>query len=166
LFDACTEITTVKGLFHGCTALETIPEGLFANNVAITSFETTFAECKSLRSIPADLFSSIGTTTSSVKFTDCFAECSSLESVPHTLFDTVRRINYIDGCFEGCVSLTGESPYTVIVAEDGTERKVHLYERERGDDFPNAPVTDSAHSGCFAGCTNLADYSDIPSSWR
>lgn len=166
LFDACTEITTVKGLFHGCTALESLPEGLFANNVAITSFETTFAECKSLRSIPADLFSSIGTTTSSVKFTDCFAECSSLESVPHTLFDTVRRINYIDGCFEGCVSLTGESPYTVIVAEDGTERKVHLYERERGDDFPNAPVTDSAHSGCFAGCTNLADYSDIPSSWR
>ncbi len=166
LLDACADITTVKGMFHGCTALESIPEGLFAKNIAITSFEKTFAECKSLRSIPSDLFSSIGTKTSSITFAECFAECVSLESIPASLFDTVRRINYIDGCFMGCVSLTGESPYTIIVAEDGTETKVHLYERTKGDDFIYVPSSTSAHAECFAGCVNLTDYDDMPSSWK
>lgn len=166
LLDACQDITTVKGMFHGCTALESIPEGLFANNTNITSFEKTFAECKSLKSIPAGLFSSIGTLTSSIKFTQCFAECIALESIPASLFDTIRRINYIDGCFEGCVTLTGESPYTIIIAEDGTESRVHLYERSKGDDFPYVPSSSSAHEACFAGCQNLTDYNDMPESWR
>lgn len=166
LLDACVDITTVKGMFHGCTALEVIPEGLFANNIAITSFERTFAECKSLKSIPADLFSSIGTKTTAITFAECFADCLSLESLPVSLFDTVRRINYIDSCFEGCVSLTGESPYTIIIAEDGTQSKVHLYERTKGDDFPYAPTSSSAHASCFAGCTSLTDYNDMPSTWR
>ena len=166
LLDACVDITTVKGMFHGCTALETIPEGLFANNVAITSFETTFAECTSLKSIPEDLFSSIGTKTSSVTFSECFAECVSLKSIPVGLFDTVRRINYIDGCFYNCRSLTGESPYTIIVAEDGTETKVHLYERTKGTDFPNVPSSTSAHEACFAGCIKLSDYKNMPDTWK
>lgn len=166
LLDACIDVTTVKGMFHGCTALESIPEGLFAKNVAITSFEKSFAECKSLKKIPADLFSAIGTKTSAVTFAQCFAECTSLESIPVSLFDTVRRINYIDSCFEGCTSLTGESPYTIIVAEDGTQTKVHLYERTKGDDFPNVPSSASAHEACFAGCTGLTDYNDMPTTWR
>lgn len=166
LLDACIDVTTVKGMFHGCTALESIPEGLFAKNVAITSFEKSFAECKSLKSIPADLFSAIGTKTSAVTFAQCFAECKSLESIPVSLFDTVRRINYIDSCFEGCTSLTGESPYTIVVAEDGTQTKVHLYERTKGDDFPNVPSSASAHEACFAGCTGLTDYNDMPTTWR
>lgn len=166
LLDACIDVTTVKGMFHGCTALESIPEGLFAKNVAITSFEKSFAECKSLKKIPADLFSAIGTKTSAVTFAQCFAECTSLESIPVSLFDTVRRINYIDSCFEGCTSLTGESPYTIIVAEDGTQTKVHLYERTKGDDFPNVPSSASAHEACFAGCAGLTDYNDMPTTWR
>lgn len=166
LLDACVDITTVKGMFHGCTALESIPQGLFANNVAITSFEKTFAECVKLKSIPEDLFSSIGTKTSSVTFSQCFAECASLESIPAGLFDTVRRINYIDGCFENCISLKGESPYTIITAEDGTQTKVHLYERTKGTDFPNAPTSSSAHAGCFAGCIKLSDYKNMPDTWK
>lgn len=166
LLDACVDITTVKGMFHGCTALESIPEGLFANNVAITSFETTFAECSSIKSIPADLFASIGTKTSSITFSECFAECASLESIPVGLFDTVRRINYIDGCFANCRSLKGESPYTIIVAEDGTETKVHLYERTKGTDFPNVPSSSSAHEACFAGCIKLSDYKNMPETWK
>lgn len=166
LLDACVDITTVKGMFHGCTALESIPQGLFANNVAITSFEKTFAECVKLKSIPEDLFSSIGTKTSAVTFSQCFAECVSLESIPVGLFDTVRRINYIDGCFENCVSLKGESPYTIITAEDGTETKVHLYERTKGTDFPYAPTSSSAHAGCFAGCIKLSDYKNMPDTWK
>ena len=166
LLASCPDITTVKGMFHGCTSLKTIPAGLFANNPSIQYFEATFAECQSLTSVPEGLFSAIGTTSSSITFSDCFAQCTSLRSIPVSLFDTVRRINYIDGCFAGCIQLSGESPYTIITAEDGTQSKVHLYERERGDHFLMVPSSASAHAECFADCRNLSDYYDMPIDWK
>lgn len=166
LLASCPDITTVKGLFHGCTSLKAIPAGLFANNPAIQYFEATFAECKSLTSVPEGLFAAIGTKSSSITFSDCFAECTSLKTIPVTLFDTVRRINYIDGCFAGCSQLEGESPYTIITAEDGTETKVHLYERERDDNFLTVPSSESAHADCFADCRKLSDYYDMPIDWK
>lgn len=165
-FEGCSAVNGVRSLFDGCSSLKSLPEGLFASMPAITTFERTFADCSSLETLPADLFSAIGTKTSSITFAECFSGCSSLKSLPSSLFDTVRRINYIDECFKNCISLTGESPYTIIVGADGTEKRVHLYERERGDDFPNAPVTASAHADCFAGCSGLSDYANIPSSWK
>lgn len=155
------KLTDVRGLFTDCSSLKFIPEGLFAGTPAITSFESTFSGCSSLESLPEQMFAAIGTKTSSVKFSECFMDCSSLKSLPAGLFDTVTRINYIDMCFSGCISLSGESPYTII-----GDRKYHLYDRERGDDFPNAPVSSSAHEACFAGCTGLADYNEIPSTWK
>lgn len=161
LLPAAQKVTSVKEIFAECSSLKSIPSDLFANTVAITSFEGAFAECSSLETVPEDLFSSIGTKTSGITFSECFMNCSRLKTIPAGLFDTVNRINYIDGCFKGCTSLTGESPYTVI-----GDRKVHLYERERGDDFPIIPSLASSHSGCFAGCSGLTDYSVIPSDWK
>ena len=161
-----SKATSVKEMFAECSSLKSVPSGLFASTPAVNTFEGTFAECTALETIPEDLFSAIGTKTSSVTFAECFMNCSALKSLPAGLFDTVRRISYIDSCFEGCSSLTGESPYTMITGADGVEKKVHLYERERGDDFPNAPVSASAHAGCFAGCTGLTDYNEIPSDWK
>ncbi len=166
LFSGCSAVTTVRALFEGCRSLKAIPEALFANMPAITDFERTFSGCTSLESLPAGLFSAIGTKTSSIKFSKCFMGCSALKSLPAELFDTVRRINYIDACFKGCSALSGESPYTVITAADGSENRIHLYERERGDAFPNAPINTSAHTECFAGCTGLSDYATMPSTWR
>lgn len=158
--------TSVKSMFENCTSLITLPADLFAQAPAITSFESTFAGCKALTELPAELFAAIGTKTSSITFAECFMGCSSLTSIPVGLFDTVRRINYIDNCFEDCSSLTGESPYTIIVAEDGTEQKVHLYERTRGTDFPTVPSSSSAHTACFKGCSGLSDYESIPTDWK
>lgn len=160
------KVTTVKGMFDGCSSLTAIPESLFDGAPAITNFERTFAGCSSLTSIPAGLFSAIGTKTSSIVYSECFSKCSALESLPASLFDTVRRLTYIDGCFEGCTSLTGESPYTIITAEDGSEQKVHLYERTRGTDFLSVPGSASAYAKCFMDCTGLSDYDDIPTSWK
>lgn len=160
------KVTYVTDMFAGCTSLTAVPEDLFAGTPAITGFEGTFAECTSLESIPETLFSAIGTKTSSVTFAECFFKCSALKSLPAGLFDTVRRINYIDGCFYGCTSLTGESPYTVITDENGEQTKVHLYERTKGDDFIIVPSSSSAHADCFDGCTGLTDYDDMPSDWK
>lgn len=161
LMPAAEKVTSVKDMFAECSSLKTIPSGLFAGNPAITSFEATFADCISLETVPEDLFSAIGTKTSGITLSECFMGCKSLQSLPAGLFDTVRRISYIDGCFEGCSALTGESPYTMI-----GDRKVHLYERERGDDFPVVPSSSTAHENCFAYCRKLTDYSQMPSSWK
>ena len=161
LMPAAEKVTSLKDLFAECSSLKTLPSGLFAGLPAVTSFEAAFADCTSLESVPEDLFSAVGTKTSAITFAECFMNCSSLRNLPAGLFDTVRRINYIDNCFDGCSSLTGESPYTMI-----GDQKVHLYERVKGDDFPIVPSSSSAHTKCFAGCTGLTDYTEIPTDWK
>lgn len=161
LLSACGEVKYVERMFLGCKSLKTLPESLFAGCPNIQTFEETFAECSALETIPEKLFSAIGTTTTSIPFSLCFYGCSSLKSLPAGLFDTVRRINFIEGCFAGCTSLTGESPYTMI-----GEEKVHLYERVQGTDFPRVPSSKSAYEACFAGCTGLTDYANMPEEWR
>ncbi len=161
LMPAAEKVTSLKDLFAECSSLKTLPSGLFAGLPAVTSFEAALAECTSLESVPEDLFSAVGTKTSAITFAECFMNCSSLKTLPAGLFDTVRRINYIDNCFDGCSSLTGESPYTMI-----GDQKVHLYERVKGDDFLIVPSSSSAHTKCFAGCENLDDYSAIPTDWK
>lgn len=161
LMPAAEKVSSVKDMFAECSSLKTLPSGLFADLPAITSFEAAFADCTSLESVPEDLFSAIGTKTSSITFAECFMNCKSLKSLPAGLFDTVRRINYIDNCFDGCTSLSGESPYTMI-----GDQKIHIYERVKGDDFPIVPSSTSAHSKCFAGCENLDDYNAIPTDWK
>ena len=147
-------------MFLGCSALKSLPGDLFAGCPKIERFEETFAECTALESIPQTLFSAIGTTTTSITLSACFYGCSALKSIPAGLFDTVRRISFIDYCFADCKSLTGESPYTMV-----GENKVHLYERTQDTDFPRVPTNKSAHIGCFAGCTGLSDYANIPAEW-
>ena len=160
LLSACGEVKYVERMFLGCTALKSLPGDLFAGCPKIEKFDETFAECTALETLPESLFSAIGTTTTSIVFSACFYGCSSLKSIPVGLFDTVRRISFIDYCFADCKSLTGESPYTMV-----GENKVHLYERTQDTDFPRVPSNKSAHIGCFAGCTGLSDYANIPAEW-
>ena len=161
LLASCANLAYVNRMFSGCTALKAVPEKLFAGNPKIQTFEEAFLGCSALETLPEKLFSAIGTTTTSVTFANCFKGCSALTSLPAGLFDTVRRISSINGCFEGCKSLTGESPYTVI-----GEEKVHLYERVQGEDFPRVPSSKSAHAACFKGCTGLTDYATMPDEWK
>ncbi len=161
LLASCANLAYVNKMFYGCTALKTVPEKFFAGNPKIQTFEEAFSGCTALETIPEKLFSAIGTTTTSVTFAKCFYGCSALKSLPAGLFDTVRRISYINSCFEGCTSLTGESPY-IVIGED----KIHLYERVQGEDFPRIPSNKSAHEGCFSGCTGLSDYANIPDDWK
>lgn len=42
--------------FHGCEALTSIPEKLFANCPEVTDFDDTFSSCRTLTSIPEKLF--------------------------------------------------------------------------------------------------------------
>ena len=166
LLAACANITYVNNMFHGCTALKTVPEKLFANNPKIESFEKTFLGCSALETLPERLFSALEGGTKSVTFASCFKDCTALKSLPAGLFDPALRISYIDNCFNGCTSLTGESPYTMV-----GEEKVHLYERVQSTTtnptpFLRVPSGATAHADCFAGCEGLDDYKNMPMEWR
>ena len=68
-------ITDCIGLFYVSFVLNEIPESLFSNNTAVTSFYSTFAGCIVLTSIPEKLFSN---NTKVTDFSSTFSRCSGL----------------------------------------------------------------------------------------
>lgn len=158
LLASCTELKYVNRMLSGCSALKTVPERVFANNSKIESFEETFMDCTALETLPEKLFSALEGGTKSVTFASSFKGCSALKNLPAGLFDATRRISSVYNCFKGCTSLTGESPYTMV-----GEKKIHLYERVQGEDFPRVP---SSYDDCFADCSGLTDYAVMPMAWR
>ena len=184
LFDNCTEVTSFAGTFFGCssTSLTSIPQGLFDNCTEVSSFESTFTSCHNLASIPQGLFDNCTKVTS---FTGTFKFCPYLTSIPQGLFDNCTEVTdfsytfcncYIsyftsipsglfDNCtkvtsfrstFEGCSSINGESPYTII---DGKE--YHLYDRYK---LPSHFAKPDGKS-CFKGCVRLLGYSSMDPYW-
>jgi hypothetical protein len=95
-------LTRAEGMFAGCTALTTIPAGLFVNNSAIDKFSNCFNGCASLTPIPAGLFS---TNTAVTDFNNCFNGCTSLTTIPAGLFTYNSAVNNFSSCFNGCTAL-------------------------------------------------------------
>ena len=206
LFANCTEITSVDRIFQGCgnlkeipedlfancpqvthavytfaeTAVERIPENLFASFVNVIDFSHVFDNCDFLNDIPEELFKncsqvlslsyafarSIITEIPAGIFNGCpkvqnvgyaFGWCSNLKSVPSSLFDQNRKIIDFGKTFYRCNGLSGESPYTEV---DGV--KYHLYERHL---LPDVFALPKITKQCFNGCKNLSDYAEIPSDW-
>ena len=91
---------------------------------------------------------------------DAFKDCTALTSVPTNLFDKCTQITTVQGLFQNCVNLGGESPYTLV---DGV--KVHLYERNSYPDTFKS-ITGDGSKNVFTGCVKLSDYNSIPTSWK
>jgi hypothetical protein len=170
VFTGCTSLTTIGNdvfnfpslvgnrdlleLFKDCTALETIPEGLFVSLVQATGFNGIFRNCTSLNSIPEGLFAASPNATD---FTDAFNGCTALTSIPTGLFDNNTKVTNFGNVFNGCTALTGESPYTV---KNGVN--VHIYERTAANGF----TVPTSFVGGYKSCTGLSDYADIPTGWK
>ena len=156
LFDKCTEVTDFAYAFNGCTALTNIPAGLFDNNTKVTGFGYAFKNT-AITKIPAGLFDKCTEVTI---FNSTF-ENTAITEIPQGLFDKCTKALAFANTFSGCTALTGESPYTLINV-DGTDVKVHLYERSSYPEHFAAPVN---YKKCFNGCVGLTDYTNIPSTW-
>lgn len=102
LFDKNSKVTIFYDCFRGCINLKNIPKGLFKNNSEAVSFESCFENCKSLQNIPADLFSS---NSKAEDFDSCFEDCQSLESIPEGLFDKNSGVVEFNDCFRNCIKL-------------------------------------------------------------
>ncbi|MCD8206533.1 MAG: hypothetical protein LUD72_01195 [Bacteroidales bacterium] len=159
LFKNNTKVTEMNYTFSG-TALQTIPDGLFDSNTRVTTFDGVF-EFSVIESIPENLFANCPDVTT---FYSCFQGCTSLKTIPSGLFDNCRNVVNFNCAFYNCSSVTEESPYTEI--EVGGEKvHVHLYDRGKyASELGCSTPTNT--SGCFYNCTNLSDYSSIPSLWK
>ena len=117
----------------------------FAN---ITDFGSTFYDCTSLTNIPADLFANCQNVTD---FRYAFSGCTTLTSIPTNLFAKCQNVTDFIGTFYGCKKLTGDAPDIWIRVLDGKT---------------NGYIGTPDGCGCFAECTNLTNYEQIPSYWR
>ncbi len=120
----------------------------FAN---MRSFDGAFAGCTSLTSIPADLFANCSEV---LDFSTAFADCSSLRSIPSDLFANCLKVEYDENnynygftaTFANCTSLTGDP--------------IRLWAEGR------AGITETTGGeGCYANCTGLNGYAQIPEHW-
>ena len=160
----CVALKTIPALWKDCTQLETAPADYFPESVKNgTSAAYLFSGCTSLKTVPEDMFRHFEGTTI---ISEMFLNCTSLESLPVTIFDSMKKISTASKTFSGCTAFTGESPYTMV--QDGEQQvKVHLYERTNYPDIFGAKIftTASSYKDTFKGCTQMADYADIPIPW-
>ena len=103
LFKNNVNVTTFDSVFSGCSGITSIPEGLFKNNVNVTSFRRVFSECSGLTSIPERLFENNVNVTS---FDSVFLGCTGLTSIPEGLFKNNVNVTSFETVFLGCTGLT------------------------------------------------------------
>jgi hypothetical protein len=128
---------------------------MFEGCVSVTSCSQLFYYCSQLKVVPKGIFDDL------IKMETIdwgFSYCQMLEVIRIDLFDNQRYLQSCRYVFQYCGKLTIESPYTLI---DGV--KVHLYERK---DYPDYFITPIAFEDAFSLCSNMADYSLIPSEWK
>lgn len=160
MFYQASGLTSIAGIFDGCSALKTLPAGLFDGMSGLKTMNNVFRNCSSLTSVSKDLFRDV---TEATNVSGLFQGCTSLTSFPVDFFDNMTKITNVGNLFNGCSGIVGESPYTVV---DGT--KVHIYERTNtaATGMASIATATSSRKGCFAGCTGMTDFAQIPDAWK
>lgn len=101
-FDELEQCTDFGYVFYGCTSLDELPEGLFANTTKASQFDYLCYGCTGLITISAGTFSGASGATS---FYLAFYGCSKLANVPSGLFAGMDKVTTFFGVFRGCTSL-------------------------------------------------------------
>lgn len=121
--------------------------------VNATIFSYTFERCFALNGpIPNGFFkNNVNVTT----FAGVFYNCSGLTgAIPNDLFDGTYNVSAFTSAFQNCSGLTGTTP-------TGTDN-LELWERAGQPGYP----TTITGTTCYRNCTNLTNYSSIPTTWR
>ena len=140
LFKNNVNVTSFNGVFSGCSGITSIPEELFKNNVNVTSFTSTFSGCIGLTSIPEGLFKN---NVNAEYFHDTFSDCTGLTNIPERLFEHNVKARMFERTFLTCTGLTS-IPEKII--ELGKKVK------EKGGDV----------SRMFSFCTSASNYNSLP----
>ena len=153
-------VTSLAGIFDGCSALRSVPADLFKGMTGITTMSNLFRGCSSLASVSKEMFGEMAAVTN---VSGMFSGCTSLTAFPVDFFDNMLRITNVGNLFNGCQNIVGESPYTVV-----NGKKIHIYERINTAEIGMASIAtaSSSRKGCFAGCTGMTDFASIPDMWK
>ena len=99
--------------------------------------DVSFANCTNLTEIvPLKTNSFVRSSFESV-----FENCTSLKQIPENFFENCDSISNVSYTFAGCTALTGNA--------------IPLWEKEN-----------MSGEHCYQGCTNLANYDQIPDEWK
>ena len=156
LFKNNVNITSFGSVFFRNTAITSIPEGLFKNNVNVTEFGSVFTNCSGLTSIPEGLFKNNVNVKS---FGSVFSNCSGLTSIPEGLFKNNVNVTNFGSVFSNCSGLTsipeGLFKNNVNVTNFGSvfTNCIGLTSIPEGIFKNNVNV--KSFTGLFAGCSSL-----------
>ena len=156
LFKNNVNITSFGSVFFRNTAITSIPEGLFKNNVNVTEFGSVFSNCSGLTSIPEGLFKNNVNVKS---FGSVFSNCSGITSIPEGLFRNNVNVKSFGSVFSNCSGLTsipeGLFKNNVNVTNFGSvfTNCIGLTSIPEGIFKNNVNV--KSFTGLFAGCSSL-----------
>lgn len=139
-FGCWLDLGSVVSSYQG----QTIPESLF-KNLKISSFEDAL-EWTDITQLPSKMFEGC-TFSNNMSFDSSFSYMQNLTTVPADLFDgfNTEGISFdFSYCFQGCSNITSAVP--------------ELWNR--------TDMNIIRHPWCFRGCTNAANYNDIPDDWK
>lgn len=128
LLSPLVNLTSVSGMFDGCSYISSIPQNLLSSNTKVTDVRFMFRNCSSLTEIPSGIFNGLSLETALSVFNGCsqivsipdylfpstlqfcnqaFANCTSLENVPQHLFNfnSLSPLTGGYGLFQNCTSL-------------------------------------------------------------
>ena len=153
MFYHAQRIYITRYAFAECTSLESIPVGFLTDCLTMAYMEHMFENCASLMSIPArEDFMPPGIWMTNPSFTgygtyiDWLTPDSS--SNQHWVY---RTFHYM---FNGCSGIIGNVPILWRGFSYGS------------NGWPGGEGGSTAGTGCFRGCTNAANYDEIPDSWK
>ena len=149
LFKNNVNITSFGSVFFRNTAITSIPEGLFKNNVNVTEFAGVFNGCSGLTSIPEGLFKNNVKVTS---FAGVFSFCSGLTSIPEGLFKNNVNVTLFKEVFSYCMGLTS-------IPEGLFKNNVNV--TNFGSVFSNCSGLTSIPEGLFKNNVNVTNFGSV-----
>ena len=183
-----TNTPSIKGLFKGCINLATISSGYGSDTDGpfwfgrdkITHTDEAFMNCTSLKKNYPTLgptpkhysdvreFCNTGIITASiyapdrqfnhdVDWTECFKDCKDLSSINIEGDLMINGTLNMTRMFENCTSLTATPTYK--------GKKLWEWSGVQ-DDYGYVIAKQIIGTECFKGCTQLADYNEIPDNWK
>ena len=187
-FMAYTITPSIKGLFKGCINLTTLSSGSGSDTDGpfwfggdhITHTDEAFMNCTSLKKSYTTLgptpkhysdvreFCNSGIVTTyiyppgeqidhDVDWTECFKDCKDLTSIIILENLSINGTLNMTRMFQNCTSLTATPTY----------RGKKLWEWNGvQDSYGYAIAKQIIGTECFKGCTQLADYNEIPDNWK
>lgn len=106
LFDGLAEVEYLNYIFQHCTSLTTLPEGMFEDCAKCETYAYAFYGCTSLTELPERLLNGTNAIMAYNAFKNTFSKCTSLKTIPADLFATCTKTQGITDTFIGCTSLT------------------------------------------------------------